>query len=50
MDQNQIENIYLRMWAEKGEMGGPRLWFEVIEYWLASEGYEIKEGTPELGD
>jgi len=37
----QIEYMYSRRWQETGEMGGVKLWFDILQRFLDREGYKI---------
>lgn len=41
MKTREIEYIYMQVWHERGTIGGPKVWFDVIMQFLDSEGYEV---------
>ena len=40
-DVRVVERMYLEVWKEKGTVGGPRVWAEVIIRFLSYKGYSI---------
>ena len=47
-DERVMREIYMNVWHEVGEVGGPpAMWFYVVQEFLEYKGYEIvKSGTP----
>ena len=42
-DIRVIRAIYVDVWEERGTIGGPSVWHDVIVRYLKSKGYEIKK-------